>query len=191
MNCRVARDYIQRELDDELGAVEQSRLAAHLEFCEACRRLQADFSAMRAKMGRMATTSGDSHRSDATLVFAGPRVVPWRPVFAAAAAIALCATTWWIVGNRAVQREPLAIVDRIGHEMPRTGDGQSGPAVADNRAVDRSPRPDVRVSVTSDRDIITMPVKTANPNVTIIWVYETVKTAKAGSEAEAEPSSSS
>lgn len=190
MNCQVARNYIQRELDDELGPVERSRLAAHLESCEACRRQQADLSVIRATMGRMAATTSDLARSDAPLIFATPRAVPWRPALAAAAAIALCATTWWIVGNPAAQPEPSPIVVRIDDTMPRASDDPSRVAVADIKAVDRPSPPRVQISVTSDVDIISMPVKTANPNVTIIWVYETMKTAKARSEAEAELPSS-
>ena len=58
-----------------------------------------------------------------------------------------------------------------------------------------APSPDrrspVRVRFDPDSEVIAVPVETENPNVTIIWVYPTIKTAQASLHSVAEPPPSS
>lgn len=46
MKCERARNLIHAELDGEINAEQQGALQAHVETCESCRALQAQFKAM-------------------------------------------------------------------------------------------------------------------------------------------------
>jgi len=176
MNCKTAQHAIQRQLDGELTPAKQKTLAAHLQHCGPCRRLQADLTTLQTTMQRLAATTRDLEQPVPTSNTASPRRIPWRSALTAtAAAVALCLGTWWIIGKPHEQKEPATIVTRADNTHQQATDGLP---TTDIDTPGKPSQPRVRVTVKSSTDVITVPIETDRPNVTIIWMYETTKTAQ-------------
>ncbi len=86
MNCAHAHKLIQAELDGELGADQCLSLADHLDDCEACRTIQAQFRDMDAGFEWLAEESEAVPQPASAIIR-----LPWvgRAAIAAAAAIVL------------------------------------------------------------------------------------------------------
>jgi hypothetical protein len=190
MNCRIAREHIHCEIDNELPPALQALLAGHLNACESCRRFRSDLRTIYATMRGLGGVDEPTSKPATPLVFRHSRIIRWRSVLATAAALALCVTTWWAVRGLRVESEPVVIVAKGNGETQSVVESNASTAETDTATHVGRERPRARVSVTSKADIITVPMETHNPNVTIIWLYETSKTVSAPSRSRGESPSS-
>lgn len=173
MNCSNAQDAIQLDLDGELPAHLRAVLDAHLRACADCRERHRQIAAIQTAVHGLAEASDQMHAPMPSIDFVRPRRLSWRSGLAAAAVVALCFGTW-LMANRLHSNAP-APAPQIVQAPPTIGP-------VEPQAAEMSPpkqRPNVTVSFSNADDVIAVPVETENPNVTIIWVYHTVKTAKA------------
>jgi hypothetical protein len=179
MNCRAARQHVQRELDGELSIAECEALHKHLDTCEECRTVHRQFVTIQTAMRQLANGSQRGSEDLPPPDFPHPRAiargVPWRASLAAAAVIALCVGAWLAVGHLRT-KSPVVVAnkpDKIGAPRPEARNPVPGT---------RNPEPDlpspVRVRFAPPSDVIAVPIKSRNPNVTIIWLYPTAKTAQ-------------
>ena len=182
MNCKRARVWIHGELDGDLSPGRRTALADHLARCDACREVHRQFSMMRVGLTRLAaaTDEPEGGAGGGRIELPARRGVPWRTGLAVAATIALCVTVW-----RAVDWEPSARLQptMIAETGPQPSVSEPAPEVVD-------PRSQVEVTFDPNADLLTMPIETGNPNVTIIWVYPTIRTARATEDSTKESKSS-
>lgn len=173
MICKTAKKYIQRELDGELDREQWTDLQHHLFKCDTCRQFQQHMFAIQSAIHELIDVSQLSVSKAPTVDFGRPRTIPWRTGLAAAAIIALFFAGW------------------LTFNIPQT-DSPSQPVIAKAQKVDHplaaaiSKLPD-NVRVTFDDDVISVPIKSENPNVTIIWIYQTVKTANKSNNSNGPP----
>jgi len=162
----------------ELPPARQSRLASHLLSCPTCRQIERQLATMQAGLRRMgepmATSPGAvefrSPRSSSRLYFAALTGI---------AAVLVAAVGLWLATERLQVRPDLA--SGLAH------DAQPGTRTM---VVERAPAPPVvRVSVKSTADKLVVPMTTKDPDVSIFWIYPTVKTVEAPPPTE-QPSAS-
>lgn len=200
MNCKKVRHLIQLDLDGDLPPDRRTALDAHLAACEDCR-------GVRQQLGAVLTATRQSagpEKADACAMdFAPYRSGSWRMGLAAAAAIALLVGGYVAVRTAQSPGEPSA-PPRIAEAPPAQprpcSDGaEVSPMAAGNQATSTdlraATRPDagslVQVTFPEEEELIVVPIETQNPNVTIMWVYPTIRTAKAPVEPSDEPPPSS
>jgi hypothetical protein len=152
-------------------------LDAHLATCGECRTVGRQTAAIQRAIRRLAAETELKQTALPSIDFRARRTIPWRPALAAAAAaLVICAGTWLATSHL-----------KIGAGLPLPPNHDDTRALApETRTPEpetRNPSPDprslVRVRFEPASDVIAVPVETANPNVTIIWVYPTVRTAEA------------
>lgn len=182
LNCRTARQYVQRGLDGELSAPAREALHEHLDVCESCRVAYRQFVMMQAAMRELASESDRAGEEFPPIEFTPSyrlgRSLPWWVGLAAAAVVALCVSGWFAASavrtNTAKSpqlalNQPHPTSTAPETRTPETGTGAPEPGT----------RPDVRVTFAVSSDVIAVPRPTKNPNVTVIWVYPAVKTKQA------------
>ena len=177
MNCTTARRCVQLELDGELPRRRGAALQQHLRTCESCRQVHRQLAAIQTAMHELAGESELPHPRGPALDFGHRRAIRWRAGLAAAAVLVLCVGGW--LATSAVRTDaperPVIVQNHANTPVPETLD----------------PRLLVEVTFDPASDVIAVPIETENPNVTIIWVYPTWKTAKAPVEPSAGPPPSS
>ena len=160
MSCRKARYWIQLELDGELTTRGKTRLASHLTACPSCREVRRQLGIMQAALRRMG--------EPAVAIGEGLPSVPVRRqgrgwLVAAAAVLAAGIGLWLMTDRLRAPRKIDTIVDVV-------------PAPQQSQPVD--PRTLVRIQLNSPQDGIVVPMPTRNPDVSIFWIYPTIKTAE-------------
>jgi predicted anti-sigma-YlaC factor YlaD len=187
MNCSTARRRIHRELDGELARKEQAALLEHLDSCNACRRAYQDLTQLRSALSELARATEPPGEHRAPIALSSPSRIPWRSAIAVAASLVLVLTGWWMIRGPRAHRAMNTIVQiekaaPVSHqENAKPADAPSATAIAG-----KAPRARVRVQ---NQDVIVRPVETANPDVTIIWIYETTRTARNEPDEESQSSS--
>ncbi|MHC4441891.1 MAG: anti-sigma factor family protein [Planctomycetota bacterium] len=167
MICRTAKKYIQLDLDYQLDEPRQAALQQHLIACSSCRQQQQQLLAIKSAIHQLAHgeyTMGRDSLPSHSLNFEQPRQFPWPTAIAAAAAITLLITGWLTLN------------------IPQTDSRPQQPVIAKTQKVEHPlaaaiPKLPENVRVTFDNDVISVPIKSDNPNVTILWVYPAIKTA--------------
>ena len=168
MNCATARHNMQRDLYGELSPARRASLSVHLARCERCREAQAQLASIRAAMCGLAETSEPLQAAMPSIDFGHRWAFPWRAGLAAAI-VALCVGAWLAAGSLQTDTPAPPMIAQARPEPPAT------------KTPD--PRSLVKVTFDSPGDVIAVPIETANPNVTIVWIYPTMGTAKAPREA--------
>jgi anti-sigma factor RsiW len=169
--CRQLEDYLARSLSN----AERAEFAAHLAGCPACHQAIREQELMDQMLLRAATllqpvSASLAEQTERRLQRAHRlRFTRWASGLAAAVVL-MCITAWLLTREPSQELSPVRIV-----EAPAL---QSTPVVHDPRSL-------VRVTFQPQAAVLAVPMKTENPNVTIIWVYPTVPTA---AEPEAVPS---
>jgi hypothetical protein len=162
--CRQLDDYLAHGLSD----AERAEFAAHVADCPACRQSVQDQQRMdqllvQATIQLQAVPAGLTRRIEQRLLTARRlRFARWAAGLAAA--ISLMGITAWLL-TREPPVEVLPYVPIVEAPSPRPA-----PEMPDPRSL-------VRVAFPPQAAVLAVPMKTENPNVTIIWVYPTVPTA--------------
>jgi anti-sigma factor RsiW len=154
--CSRLDDY----LDGGLSAGEREEFVAHLPDCEPCRRAVEEQEHLNRLLARATTEhwpvpAGLLDRVERRARSSWRRRVAWAAGVGVAAAIG-CGVVWLAVSPRrpVVDSPAPSLV-----EAPRP----PTPTAA--------PPPQARVTFGSPDDVIAVPMRSANPAVTIIWVY--------------------
>jgi hypothetical protein len=165
------------DVDGELNDRQRRALTEHLEVCSACRAHQRQLAQMRDGMSRLSALTAESGASSEWLLPNRRRHLPrWAAgLTAAAAVLAIAAVGWWSLGSPA----PGSSEHVVKH------DGDAHPS----EQTKTPPLPDVQVTFGSD--VIAVPMKSKNPNVTILWIYENVRKLSANDAKSGAPSSRS
>jgi anti-sigma factor RsiW len=164
---------------DGLPGDEAAEFEAHLADCPACReelqqqrridRLLAQGTGQLGRVpasliGRIEEQYGRSHRR---------RVARWACGLSAAAVAASVLAVWLVMGAFGTGNQPQPMVQE--HPKP------AGEAKGTDRAGSETPRTASVARVTFDdpSEAILVPLQTEKPNISIVWVYPTVKVAQA------------
>ena len=188
MNCKTAQAYINREIDGELTGDQQAALQKHLTECMSCRAVRQQLMSLCTALRDLATISQDVvptlHESAGIQIdFGSSKAAVWRTCFSIAAAIAVLLLGVWawsaFLNPDGIAPESLQWVNRTGVEQPVSAKVSKDQPTErlQTRIVKYDPHSRVRVRCKPESDVIVVPVKTQNPNVTIFWVYPTYKTA--------------
>jgi hypothetical protein len=104
--------------------------------------------------------------------------MPWQTVLAAAAVIALLFAGWWTLNIPQADTQPpqLEMVKAAKVDHPLAA------------AISKLPA-NIQVSFKNEEEVIAVPIKSDNPNVTILWVYPAVKTANESDNSNGQPDS--
>lgn len=188
--CRQLDDFLSGSLDD----AQRDEFAAHLEFCDDCRReVELD-----SRLDRLLMTAVDRETVPAGLasrVVGSIRRAQRRrhAVTVLSAAAVACFAAGWLIFDFGTHGDPepsgnrRQVADRASLQTPaarqasgnRSADAKVSSVAgtrADARAAGSSnSRPFVQVDLPDDT--IGVPVETQNPNVTIIMLYPTVSRA--------------
>jgi hypothetical protein len=175
MNCPQAQHALQLDLDGELTPRRQRALRRHLADCTTCRAAAQHHTAIHSAMNRLADQSRDREGAEHKPIESPRHHRRWPRFAAIAAAMALCIVGWRI----AAQLQD----NRAG----RTVALQPPPEPLSTPTAPPAPRQLVRVEFDPSTDVIALPKPTRNPNITILWIYPTVKTAEANPAPAVEP----
>jgi anti-sigma factor RsiW len=161
--CEQLDAYLDRALTDR----DRTAFEGHLSQCGPCRQAVEE-QARLAQLLQQATAelepipTGLAERIDRRLRAAHRRrVVRWAGGLAAAAVVLAL-----LVGGWLGTRTPDAL-------MPTTRQVEAPPEPAPPEP--NPPAPAVTVAFPGQSDVLAVPIKTDNPNVTIIWVYPALK----------------
>ncbi|UCD28352.1 MAG: hypothetical protein JSV03_14905 [Planctomycetota bacterium] len=163
MICKTARKYIRLDLDGELNRQKWSALQKHLFKCHKCRQIQQQLLAVQSVMHELADISQPAVKSMPTIDFGQQTIWSWRTGMAAAAAIVLFFAGWWTFNIPQYDHRPQTVIvqtEKVDHPLAA--------------AVSKLPS---NIQVSFDNDVIAVPIKSDNPDVTILWVYPAIKTA--------------
>lgn len=168
-------DHLDDYLDGDLPADDTGAFLAHLADCPACRTIVREQQQIARLLNEASTQLDIVPARILNQVMARPGPVRWRRSAVMGGVLALAAAVLLTVG---LVRKPLP---------PSTHDLVEAP----NPAVVQEPPtpPSVRVTFAHAHDVIALPQPTTNPNVTILWVYPTVKIPAAAEAAPAESTS--
>lgn len=187
MDCTQAQHAIQLDLDGELPWLKKQALRRHVAGCSACGEALRQHRAIRQAMGRLAAigpgcgSMGHGKRRPLKI---------WRPLVAAAAAVALCAGIWWALNGLSSQpKEQIARQHSPVHAQPDFPTTADAPPAGQTVEQPVDPRSLVHVEFNSSSDVIAIPKPTRNQNVTILWVYPAVRTAEASPSSQITPAS--
>jgi hypothetical protein len=211
MDCRVAHNLMQLELDGELAASEHEQLQAHCSECPACRERREQLGMVRGALRGLATMTAPPAEG-APLVFSPPTAPRrwWPALMATAAAIALLIGGYVMLSPpRGPQHFASPLVRATAPSPSVTEKGLPSPHEKPSLALrarneDNSSR--VRTEVPShalatrdaqvrranveieDPNVIAVPYRTRNPKVTIIWIYPKVELAATAADSGRQPS---
>ena len=175
MKCIAARAAIQRDIDGELTADAGEALATHVTGCPSCRDYQQQMTAIRSALQGLGAATETSDVTPAPVTFPRQQQRRWTIPLAAAAAIAICTGGWLIMqALRTTETAAPPIVAAPKHapqlaELPMPTPEPAQPA--------RRQRAQVRFD--PSQNVIAVPYETKHSNVTLIWVFSSIKTAQA------------
>lgn len=164
--CDRLDDFLERALLDE----DRAAFAAHLVSCSNCRHAveeheRCNLLLRQAVLELQRIPEGISERARRRIQAEVRRQYLGRAAALAAAALLLAAGIRWLT---------LPVADEEIVASPRTR------AALTKEPPEPDPRSLVRVSFGKGSDVIGVPMKTANSNVTILWVYPAIRTAGIG-----------
>lgn len=151
MNCHQAQRAIQFELDGELSSPAVAELDGHVQACPACRERRHQFAILQ--------TGFKSLAAEQPSLIAKPKRRSAGLILALAACLAVL-----ITGSLILRR------------MQTSAPPAPAPLVSTTEPQEPKP-PLVEVTIRGEGDEIIVPVKTKNPNITVIWVYPARRTA--------------
>ena len=174
-DCDRLDDYLLDGLPED----EAAGFEAHLADCPACReelqqqrRIDRLLAAATGQLGpvpaslidRIEEQYGRSHRR---------RVARWAWGLSAAAVAASALAVWLVMGAFGTGNQPQPMVQE--HSAPAGDAEQAAPARVE------TPRPVsvARVTFADPSEAILVPLESGKPNISIVWVYPTVKVAQA------------
>jgi hypothetical protein len=170
MHCRKANRYIHLALDDELSPGRTRALQDHLRACEPCNRLHGQLAALHAATERLAFRSAAIRAVPPSLDITYRRPRAWMAIGAVAAVMALAVTAWRL-------GTPFSLVSNTQPVEIYPG---STPLTTQPTLLAAAPA--VRIELATDSDTITVKRPTHRSNITIMWVYPTLKTISASSD---------
>ena len=160
-----------------LSEDERAQFEAHLAHCPACRlglRQQQEIDRLLAGAAACAepVPPGLVGRIEGRLrSWRRRRVGRWALGLSIAVAVVLAVGLWPATRDQGVPPEPARIVEK-------PAESEAGPQQANPPAqLASDPKPAVRVSLADASDGIVVPRATSNPNVSIVWIYPTVRPA--------------
>jgi hypothetical protein len=178
MNCRKARECIQRELDGGLPRHLRTQLANHLNECNECERIRRQFAAMFSAFAEL--TSATCTPDSGVLKIEHSRR-PWWPLPASiAAAIALLFAAWPLL------RDPSPAAPRIVQTAPSQPRDPSAAAAREVKTASipsDSSTPRVIVKLSPDSNMLAVPVPTQNARITILRLYPKIQLARSSDAA--------
>lgn len=187
--CQNLDDYLAACLSDD----EAARFEAHLAHCPACREEIADQRGIDRLLARGAAQRAPTPPSLVDRIegrirsLRRRRAVRWGLGASAAVAVVLAVGVWLVpqddgaalgperppergsVAETPVESEP------DGHEVASPAQPPSAQPPFDNE-------PRVRVSLADPLEAILVPIETSSPNVSIVWIYPTVRPGRAAAE---------
>ena len=177
MRCSKANRYIHLGLDGELSPRQSAALSRHMDGCASCSRLQRELAILHTASARL----GQRHSESSTqphsirLIRSAHHRVRWAVAMGLAAALAFAVVAFkWIKHS---PNQPELIVKK--NTEPQ------------ERAEPHAPiAPRVRVELAADVDSITVQHPTHRSNITLMWIYPTVKSVQASTDSS-EPLDSS
>jgi hypothetical protein len=173
--CDLLDGFLGRWLSDE----EQARFAAHLACCSICRQTVQENERLDNLLSHAMVRWAPVPKTLVDRIEAGVYLARRRRRFtiaglAAAAAILLCLLpAWRLLSRRAGQPTPMAPIAEV------------------DRRPAQPPSPPVVVTVHHADKVMTRPMESKNPNVTIIWVYQVETTQSPVPHARPKPSNRS
>ena len=186
--CQNLDDYLSACLSDD----EAARFEAHLAHCPACREETADQRGIDRLLARGAAQRAPTPSSLVDRIegqirsLRRRRVIRTALALSAAAAVVLAVGVWLIPQNDGTPAGPTTHAgassiaeERIKREPDSHADRHEAAPPA-QLASDGKPR--VRVSLADPAEAILVPVETSNPNVSIVWIYPTVRPGRAAAE---------
>ena len=171
-------DDLDGYLADWLSEDERARFEAHLADCPAC---GWGLQQQRRIDGLLARAAAQAEPVPPALVdriegqirsLRRRRAVRWAFGLSAAAASLLVVGLWIAAQEGSLPPQPAPIVQNLVEEQ--TGQQEVTPPAP--LAFDAEPR--VRVSLADASDGILVPMETSNRNVSIVWIYPTVRPAQ-------------
>lgn len=162
-DCTQLDDY----LDGDLDAASRRAFEAHLRACDACRQ-SAEFAQRTEQLlaaSRPVAPAGLVERIDRRLRRERVLQIGQRCGLLAAAVVLIVLGFW---GSRG--RETGVV-----------------PVPPPSQQVAVAPERDVRIRFSEDEPVIAMPLKSKNPQVTIVWVYPEVRRAAVGDALDEDP----
>jgi len=154
------------------------RFGAHLVECPDCREECRRQQLVDRQLAAVARHSQPVPGALASRIERRIRSAAWRRRLcigtgSIAAALVLAGSLWLTVGHRGVNTPGDALAQRKPESLPPREDRVETPP-------DRRPSVSPRVSVrcTDPSRAILIPVETESPNVTLVWVYPTIKSAR-------------
>ncbi|MBN1492465.1 MAG: zf-HC2 domain-containing protein [Phycisphaerae bacterium] len=175
MKCSAVRTAIQRNIDGELTADAREALTTHVAGCPSCRAYQQQMTAIRSALHDLAVATETPDVTPAPLTFPAPRQHRWAIPFAAAAAIAICASGWLIMHTMRTTENAAPPIVHLPDETPQLAKLPTPTPEPAHAA----PRQRARVRFDPSQNVIAVPYETKHSNVTLIWVYPSIKTAQA------------
>jgi anti-sigma factor RsiW len=174
MNCRQAQNCIQLEVDAELPAELREPLTHHLDQCETCRHVRIQMRLMTRTLKQFAapTLGSPALRFDRDT----DPMRRWRIPLAAAASIAILLAGWMAVHPR-----PASTIPPLASGTPPFHTDSPPHPVEKNvvsLAKSTAPKPEVRVLISPESNVIALPVETRNPNITILKIYPKLQLAQ-------------
>ena len=166
MRCSKANRYIHLDLDGELSPRQSAGLAQHLGQCPSCWRLHRDLTLLHAAAAGLRNGHASAFIQTRSLRLADHRV-RWAMVVGVAAALAFA-----LVASKLIKRGPNA-----PELIARKTIESQGPAEA------AAPIPQrVHVELAANVDSITVRHPTHRPNITLMWIYPTVKSVQTSTD---------
>ncbi len=162
-DCTQLDDY----LDGDLDAAARRAFEAHLRACDACRQSAAfaQHTEQLLATARPVAPAGLVERIDRRLRRERALQISQRCGLLAAAAVLIALGIWSSRGR---------VQDVV-------------PVARPSQQVAVAPERDVQIRFGEDERVIAMPLKTKNPQVTIVWVYPEVRRVAANDALDVEP----
>lgn len=163
--CTNLDGYLQKELSEE----EQAIFVAHLETCSQCRSAVQEQELLDQLLVHATTQLNRVPEALVDRIEQRLRAARRRRILlelaslATAALVVFCVTAWWRTRSPAPDlpaASSTALAPQSSQPVPPT-----------------DPRSLVHVTFQPRYEVIAVPLKTTNPNVTLIWVYPTATTA--------------
>jgi len=182
--CQNLDDYLAACLSDD----EAARFEAHLPHCPACREEIADQRGIDRLLARGAAQRAPIPSSLVDRIegrirsLRRRRAVRWAVGASAAAAVVLAVGVWLIPQDDGAAPGPERPPGRGSVAETPVESEPDGHEVASPAQPPSDNEPRVRVSLADPSEAILVPMHTSNPNVSIVWVYPTVRPGRTAAE---------
>ena len=173
-------DDLDGYLSGWLSEDERARFDAHLADCPEC-----GLGLQQERIARLLTRAawaepappGLLDRIDGRIRASRQRRLRrWALALSTAAAAVLAVGLWLAVPHQSVPPHSPPIVEKPAEPEPPP------PQAAPPAPLASDPEPPARVSLADASDGIVVPVSTSNPNVSMVWIYPTVRPARGASQ---------